>query len=126
LWEVVVSVFLSKIYMYMCPTLNSFRDRAISLYICKIIAKGLLRIVSNIGIYCSSDKVGTFYPLQYIIQNSTVNSHALCNSCKDMACRSSEFITTLFYPGDIIHYLIAQFVLGIHFCFVHFTLHPTL
>ena len=63
--------------MYMCPTLNSFRDRAISMYSWKIVAKGMLCIVSNIGIYCSSDKVGIFYPVQYIIQNSTVNSHAL-------------------------------------------------
>jgi len=56
--------------------------------------KGLLCVVFNIGIYCSSDKVGIFYPLQYIIQNSTVNSHALCESCKDMAWRSSECIIT--------------------------------
>ena len=105
----------------MCPTPNSFRDRAILLYICKIVAKVLLRIVSNIGIYCPSDKVSIFYPLQYIIQNSTVNSHALSNSCKDMACRSSECITTFFNAVDIIHYVIAQFVLGIHL-----TLHPNL
>jgi hypothetical protein len=32
-WEVIVSVILSKeVYMYMCPTPNGFRDRAISLY----------------------------------------------------------------------------------------------
>jgi hypothetical protein len=34
MWEVVVSVILSKkkVYMYMCPIPNGFRDRAISLY----------------------------------------------------------------------------------------------
>jgi hypothetical protein len=51
-----------KLCMYMCPIPNGFRDRAISLYISKIIdKKETLRIVSNTGIYCSSDKVGTVY-----------------------------------------------------------------
>jgi len=45
-----------------------------------------LRIVSNIGIYCSNGKVGTVYPVQYFLESSTVNSHALRNSCEDMAC----------------------------------------
>jgi hypothetical protein len=33
-WEVTVSFILSKkkVYMYMCPIANDFRDRAISLY----------------------------------------------------------------------------------------------
>jgi hypothetical protein len=32
-WEVTVSVSLStKVYMYMCPIPNGFRDRAISLH----------------------------------------------------------------------------------------------
>jgi hypothetical protein len=32
-WEVIVSVTLSKkVYMYMCPIPNGFRDSAISLY----------------------------------------------------------------------------------------------
>jgi hypothetical protein len=32
-WEFIVSVIVSKkVYMYMCPIPNSFRDRAISLY----------------------------------------------------------------------------------------------
>jgi hypothetical protein len=62
-WEVIVSAILSqKIYMYMCPTLKGFRDRAISLYSSKIVAKKeILRIFSNTGIYCPSDKVGTVY-----------------------------------------------------------------
>jgi len=39
-WEVIVSVILSKrVYMYTCHIPNSFRDRAISLYICKIVDK---------------------------------------------------------------------------------------
>lgn len=43
----------------MCPILNCFGDRGISLYICKIVdRKEILRIVSNIGDYCWSDKVG--------------------------------------------------------------------
>jgi hypothetical protein len=32
-WEVIVSVILSKkLYMYVCPIPNGFRDRAISMY----------------------------------------------------------------------------------------------
>jgi hypothetical protein len=60
-WEVIVSAILSrKVYMYMCPIPNGFRDRAISLYNSKNVdKKEILRTVS--GIYCSSDKVGTVY-----------------------------------------------------------------
>jgi hypothetical protein len=50
------------IYMYMCSIPDGFRDRAISLYSSKIFnKKDILRTVSNTGIYCSSDKVGTVY-----------------------------------------------------------------
>jgi hypothetical protein len=60
---VMVSVILSKkVYMYMCPILNSFQERAISLYSSKIVdKKKILHTVSNTGIYCSSEKVGTVY-----------------------------------------------------------------
>jgi hypothetical protein len=76
--------------MYICPIPNGFRDRAISLYSSKIAdKKAVLRTVSNTGIYCSSDKVGTVYPVQYIFENPTVNINALCNSCEDMTCCSS-------------------------------------
>jgi hypothetical protein len=51
----------------MCPILNGFRDRAISLYSSKIVdKKEILRTVSNTGIYCSSDKVGTVYVLLWL------------------------------------------------------------
>jgi hypothetical protein len=62
-WEVTVSVIPSKkVYMYICPISNGFRDRAISLYSSKIVdKKEILRTVSNAGIYCSSDKFGTVY-----------------------------------------------------------------
>jgi hypothetical protein len=47
---------------YMCPIPNGFRDRAIPLYSSKTVdKKEILRTVSNSGIYCSSDKVGTVY-----------------------------------------------------------------
>jgi hypothetical protein len=79
-----VSVALIK---EMCPIPNSFRDRPISLYRSKIVdKKEILHTVSNTGIYCSSDKVGTVYLVQYIFGNSAVNINALCNSCEDMAC----------------------------------------
>jgi hypothetical protein len=46
----------------MCPILNGFRDRVILLYSSKIVdKKEILRTVSNTGIYCSSDEVGTVY-----------------------------------------------------------------
>ena len=52
-WEVIVLVFLSKkVYIYMCPIPDGFRDRAISPYSCKIVSKEILCIVSNIDIYC--------------------------------------------------------------------------
>jgi hypothetical protein len=48
--------------MFVCPIPNGFIDRVISLYGFKIIdKKEILRTVSNTGIYCSSDKVGTVY-----------------------------------------------------------------
>ena len=40
-----------KMYVYMCPIPDCFRDRAISLYGCKIVDKEILFIVSNIDIY---------------------------------------------------------------------------
>jgi hypothetical protein len=62
-WEVIVSVILNKnVYIYMCTISNDFQDRAISLYNSKIVdKKETLHTVSNIGIYCSSDKVDTVY-----------------------------------------------------------------
>jgi hypothetical protein len=46
----------------MCPIPNGFRDRDISQYSSKIVdRKKILNAVSNTGIYCSSDKVGTVY-----------------------------------------------------------------
>jgi hypothetical protein len=62
-WEVIVSFILSKkVYMYMCPIPNGFRDSAISLYRSKFFGKReILRTVSNTGIYCSSDRVGIVY-----------------------------------------------------------------
>jgi hypothetical protein len=61
--EVTVSVILSKkVYMYMCPILNGFRDRVISQYGSKIVdKKEILRAVPNTDINWLSDKVGTDY-----------------------------------------------------------------
>jgi hypothetical protein len=57
-----VIVLVTYLYMYMCPIPNGFWDRAISLYSSKIVdKKEILRTVSNTGIYCSSDKLGTVY-----------------------------------------------------------------
>jgi hypothetical protein len=79
-----------NLFMYTCRIPNGFRDRIISLYSSKIVdKKEILRTVSNTGTYCSSDKVGTVYLVQYILENCTVNIHALSNPCEDMACCSS-------------------------------------
>jgi hypothetical protein len=53
-WEVIVSVILrKKLYMYMCPIPEGFRDRATSLYSSKTAdKKEILRTVSNTLIYC--------------------------------------------------------------------------
>jgi hypothetical protein len=64
--EVIISDILRKncMYIHMCPIPNGFRDRAISLYSFKIVdKKEILRTVSNTGISCTSDKVGTVYPV---------------------------------------------------------------
>jgi hypothetical protein len=48
-WEVTVSV---KLYMYMCPIPNSFRDKVISLYSPKIVdKKEILRTVFLILVF---------------------------------------------------------------------------
>jgi hypothetical protein len=58
----------------MCSIANGFRERAVSLHSCKTVDKEIRRIVSNIGIYCSSDKVGADYPVQCIFENSPATS----------------------------------------------------
>jgi hypothetical protein len=46
----------------MCLIPSGFRDRDVSFYISKTVdKKETLRTVSDSGIYCSSDKVGTVY-----------------------------------------------------------------
>jgi len=57
-----------------------------------------------------------------MFEKSTVNINALCNSCEDMACCSSECVLTFLYAGDNIQNVNEQFVSCIHFFSVHFTL----
>jgi hypothetical protein len=93
----------------MCPIPNGFRDRAISLYSSKTVDKKEISLtVSNTGGYCSSDKVGTVYLVQYVSENSTVNLNALCNWCEDTACCSSECILRFLYAGDNIHSSVSE------------------
>jgi hypothetical protein len=90
--------------MYMCPIPNCFPDRVISLYSSKTVdEEEIILTVSNTGNYCSSDNVGTVYLVQYIFENSTVSISALCNSCQDVACCSSECILTFLCAGDNIY-----------------------
>jgi hypothetical protein len=90
-WEGTASVILGKnLYTYMCPILSGLRDRAISLYNSKTVdKKEILRTVSNTGIYCSRDKVGAVYLVQYVFKISNDNINAICKSCEDMARCSS-------------------------------------
>jgi hypothetical protein len=64
LWEVIVSIILSKkkVSMHMSLIPNGFRDRAVSLYNSNIVDKNeIVRTVSNTDIYCSSDNIGRVY-----------------------------------------------------------------
>ena len=74
-WEVIISVILSKnVYMNMCPIPNGFRDRAIWMYNRIIVdKKEILRVrtVSNTGICCTIDTVGTVYNKCWKIPPST-------------------------------------------------------
>jgi hypothetical protein len=122
-WEVIVTDILSKNSVYVRVLFWTVSE--VSLYSCKIVdKKEILRTVSNAGFYCSSDKFGTVYLVQYIFENSTVNINVPCNSCEDMACCWSGCTLTFLYAGDN-HYVMKQFVFCIHFSSVHFTLHPT-
>jgi hypothetical protein len=81
--------------MHLIP--NGFRDRSISLCTYKNVdKKEILRIVSNTGIYYPNENI--CYSLRKIIllENSSFNISALCNSCEDMACCSSVQCTVYF------------------------------
>jgi hypothetical protein len=106
----------------MCPIPNGFRDRVIPLYRSKTVGKKeilvpkllvrkryssktvgkkeILHTVSNIGIDCLRDKADTVYPVQYIVENSTVNINAFCDLREGMACCLSECILTFLYAVD--------------------------
>jgi hypothetical protein len=83
--------------MHMCPIQNVFRSRVISLYSSKIVdKKEILHTVSNTGIYCSSEKVGTVDLVYYILKNSTVNISVLCSLCEGMLrCSSVQCAETV-------------------------------
>jgi len=63
--------------------------------------------------------------LTRIVQNPNINPSALCSSCTNIACCSSELIFTFLYAGSSIQNAIVQFLLCIHLYFVNFALHPT-
>jgi len=57
-----------------------------------------------------------------MFENSTVNINALCNSCEDTACCTSECVLTFLYAGDNIQYVNEQFFSSIHFFFLYTSL----
>jgi hypothetical protein len=82
--------------MYMCPIPNDFRNRGISLYSYKIVdKKGILRNVSNAGIYCSSEKLGTVYlvipPSTSMHCASSVRTWRVARLCSEIALSRKPF-----------------------------------
>jgi hypothetical protein len=59
-WEIIVSVILSKNWC-ICTCVLFRTVSEIELFHCTVTKLLILRTVSNTGIYCSSDKVGTVY-----------------------------------------------------------------
>ena len=61
-----------------------------------------------------------------MFENYSVNINALCISCEDVACCSSECVLTFLYAGDNIQYVNEQFVSRIHlfFCTLHSSSNP--
>jgi len=125
-WEFILLVILSKqVYMFSHSKQTSVYVRVpfqmvskIELFHCRV-AKLLIKryyIVYNMGIYCSSDKVGTVYLVQCIFENSTVDISALCSWCEDMVYCSSECILTFLFAGVNIHNEIEQFISFIYVC----------
>jgi hypothetical protein len=65
----------------MCPIPNGIPDRVVSLYSSKTVdKKEILRTVLNTGIFCSSDKVGTVYPVQYYVYSRKFHRQHQCTS----------------------------------------------
>jgi hypothetical protein len=83
-WDVIVSVILSKnISMNIRPIQNEkelFEKKKKKIVDKKEILR--VRTVSNTGIYCSSDRVGTVYNVRKIPPSAAMH---FCNSCGDMA-----------------------------------------
>jgi hypothetical protein len=123
--EVVVSVILStKVYMCMRPIPNGLRDRVILLYSFKIVNKEeILRTVSDTSIYCSSDKVGTVYLVQYIFENSTSTSIRFATRVRTwlVVCLSAAWLSLTQAMASIVWSSSSS---RVSTC-VHFTLHPT-
>jgi hypothetical protein len=62
----------------------------------------MIRIVSNIDIYCSSDKLSTVYPVQLIFENFTFNINVFCNSPEDIGCCSSVHLRTVLLCSEAV------------------------
>ena len=81
-------------------------SKIISLYSCKTVDNDILRIVSNIGINCSSEKVGTVYLVQFILESVDKQnqldvifcifyfSSNGCSTCFGQPCAHHQELTT--------------------------------
>jgi hypothetical protein len=73
IWEVIISVILSKkMYIFMCPIPNGFRDRAISLY---TVQRYYVLFLTPVFIV-QATKLVQFSYYSNIFKNSTVNISA--------------------------------------------------
>jgi len=110
--------------MNMCPIPNCFRDRAIECTTAKLLIRRryYVYVLFLIPVFIAQ-VTELVQGYNTCFQNSTVNINALCNSCEDMACCSSECVFKFLYADDNIQFVNAQFVSCIHFFFC--TLHSS-
>jgi len=83
-----------------------------------------VRTVSNTGIYCSSDRVGTVYnKCSKIPPSSSVHFAARVNTWPVVRL---ECVLTFLYAGDNVQYVNEQFASCIHlfFCTLHSSSNP--
>jgi hypothetical protein len=99
-WEVIVSVILSKkVYMYMCPIPNTFRDRAISLHSSLDLVPNIvlpsrmwISVKQQFAIVTSdSDIVGVLWKLLHIFTNAEYDVSCPHMSCKVHRCWRQNF-----------------------------------
>ena len=120
--------------MTICLTVNGYRDGAVWIYKCKVIVNGnkvteigCCRFDFNINLWLNNkfvtQKSQLCYSSQLTIQNPTVNLSALCSSCTQIACCSSQLMITCLYAASSNQNASKQFVWCVHLPSANFALH---